>query len=283
MINCPEDCNKYHTKVKNLNGFDIYDCSICDHRFAKIDKVPQHVIRNYGDAYFLEGKNGGYPNYLAESDILIQRGQKYSNILKKQNIKEGKLLDVGAAAGFILKGFISEGWEGEGIEPNKTMAKYAKTQLGLNVSQSSLEEFESENKFDCITLIQVAAHFYDLDLVVKKLNNLLNDGKYLLIETWNRNSITAKFMGWNWHEYSPPTVIHWFSIDSLVKIFQQNNFTLIKKGRLLKKINVEHALSLLSEKFNSAIIRKMAKLIPNKLNVLYPSEDLFYIILKKKN
>jgi len=241
----------------------------------------QHVLDNYKDSYFFDGGTGGYPNYLLESDLLFQHGKKYARILKKAGIRVGNLLDIGSAAGFILKGFNSEGWNGVGIEPNETMVKYAQNELGLKVNHSSLEEYESEEKFDCITLIQVIAHFYDFDKVIKKLNSLLKKDGYLLIETWNRDSLTAKLMGWKWHEYSPPTVVHWFSIKSLTEMFRQNNYELVKKGRLLKKINAKHAKTLLSEKIESNYFKKLLKIIPDKVNFIYPSEDLFYLILKK--
>lgn len=282
MVNCPDNCEIYHKPVNKINNYVIYDCTFCDHRFVKIEKEPEHVTANYGDTYFFSGESGGYPDYLKESEVLFQRGKKYAEILKKIGIKEGNLLDVGSAAGFILKGFISEGWNGEGIEPNLTMVNYARNELGLNVSQASLEQFESAIKYDCVIMIQVMAHFYDLEKVISKLNSLLDDGKYLLIETWDRKSITAKVLGWKWHEYSPPTVIHWFSAKSLIKMFEKNNFSLVKKGRLFKKINVDHARTLLSEKFKSKLLFKLLKLIPDKMNFIYPSEDLFYIILKKK-
>lgn len=281
MINCPDNCEKKHVKVKNINYVDIYDCLICNHRLAEIDKSTEHLKENYDDAYFFEGGVGGYPNYYMESELLHSRGKRYSLILKKLGIKNGKILDVGAAAGFILKGFIDDGWQGEGIEPNKTMVDFANVNMGVKVSQSSLEEFESDEKFDCISLIQVIAHFYDLEKAILKLNSLIKDGGYLLIETWNRNSITARIFGWKWHEYSPPTVIHWFTRKDLVTYLENAGFKLIKKGRLMKKINSGHAKTLILEKISNKLLRKLIKFIPEKINLIYPSEDLFYIILKK--
>jgi SAM-dependent methyltransferase len=282
MNKSPMNCDEKQIKVNSINGCEIYDCTVCGHRYADIERHPEHVNANYDDKYFFEGGAGGYPDYYKESELLYKRGQKYAKILEKNQVKNGKILDVGAAAGFILKGFISQGWQGEGIEPNKTMVEYANNNLGVKVIQSSLEEYNTDEKFDCVSMIQVIAHFYDMENVMQKLLTLLNDNGYLLIETWNRKSITARIFGLNWHEYSPPTVIHWFSRKGLIKYLENAGFKLIKKGRVLKKINSGHAKSLILEKVSNKFLRKMINLIPGKLNFIYPSEDLFYLLLQKK-
>jgi 2-polyprenyl-3-methyl-5-hydroxy-6-metoxy-1,4-benzoquinol methylase len=283
MLNCPQNCNRQHQIIKRVNGIDIYECKICSHRFIKIEDCKKHIEENYDDKYFFSGRTGGYPNYYDESGLLYNRGRKYAQILKKEGIKVGKLLDVGAAAGFILKGFIHEGWDGIGIEPNRTMVNYANNQLKLKIYQSTLEEFEAKEPFDCILLIQVIAHFYELDKAVLKLYSMVKENGIILIETWNRNSITAKLQGWNWHEYSPPTIVNWFTKKELIKYFKDSGFNLIRSGRMLKKINSRHAKALLREKISNKLINKIIQLIPDHLNLIYPSEDLFYLILKKTN
>ena len=131
-------------------------------------------------------------------------------------------------------------------------------------------------------MIQVIAHFYDLEKAILKVSSMLKENGHLLIETWNRDSITARLFGWKWHEYSPPTVIHWFTKKDLIRYLEQAGFKLIKRGRMLKKICAAHAKSLILEKTSNKFLRKIVNLIPGKFNFIYPSEDLFYLILKKQ-
>ena len=72
------------------------------------------------------------------------------------------MLDVGAAAGFILQGFIDGGWKGCGIEPNQQMVNYGNQILGLSLEVGSLEDLVSSDRYDLISMIQVISHFYDL-------------------------------------------------------------------------------------------------------------------------
>ena len=68
----------------------------------------------------------------------------------KKYLAPGLALDVGCAAGFILKGLQDSGWNGIGIEPDLMMAEYGRNQLGLNIIQSTLEEYRPADNFDLI-------------------------------------------------------------------------------------------------------------------------------------
>ena len=115
----------------------------------------------------------------------------------QNDFEKGKILDVGAAAGFILQGFIDKGWSGIGLEPNAEIAKTGRDEFGLDIRQGSLENFVTEEKFDLVSMIQVVAHFYEPKKAFENAKNLLNDEGFLLVETWNRESISAKIFGKN--------------------------------------------------------------------------------------
>jgi 2-polyprenyl-3-methyl-5-hydroxy-6-metoxy-1,4-benzoquinol methylase len=116
-----------------------------------------HLEEVYADSYFFEGKEG-YPDYLQEKDILVQHGKFYAGIAGKY-AQPGKMLDVGAAAGFIMQGFKDQGWDCAGIEPNKSMVEYCRDQLHMSNEQGSIENATYENQFDLVTLIQVIDTF----------------------------------------------------------------------------------------------------------------------------
>ncbi|MEI9958244.1 MAG: class I SAM-dependent methyltransferase [Ferruginibacter sp.] len=109
-----------------------------------------HLEETYSDGYFFDGKEG-YPNYLEEKDLLYKSGIKYTKVMSKY-MKPGKVLDVGCAAGFILKAFEERGWQCYGIEPNETMAAYGRTTLNLNIKTGGMETFNPDEKFDLIKL-----------------------------------------------------------------------------------------------------------------------------------
>lgn len=285
MENCNlfEECNEEKFLLFGKNGYPILDCHKCLRRFSVIRNSGAHLSQVYSDDYFFEGKDG-YPNYLEEKDILCNYGVRYAKIISKHT-KPGKILDVGCAAGFILKGFESSGWEGHGIEPNATMAAYGKNELNLDIHIGSLEDYKSDQKFDLVTLIQVIGHFYDVDKSMENASHLLNQNGLVLVESWNMKSLIARILGKFWHEYSPPSVINWFSDESLKKLFKAYGFELIDSGYPAKQINLKHALSLLKKNSPNLLFKdKIFHFLTNmlgKLTLIYPPVDLKWYIFQK--
>lgn len=276
-MKCPL-CQSESKFAFEAKGFALRDCVKCSHRFAEIAADENHVAEIYDDSYF-NGGGAGYSDYLAEGEMLKRRGQMYAKKLEKFSALKGRVLDVGAAAGFILQGFIDEGWQGSGLEPNEKIAGTGREKFGLDIRQGSFESFETDEKFDLISMIQVAAHFYDPARSFQKASELLNENGFLLIETWNRESISARIFGKNWHEYSPPSVLQWFSEKGLTRALKDFGFEKQAAGRPPKKISGAHAKSLLKYRLGDNFL---LKLIPDKLNFPYPSEDLFWAIYRKK-
>jgi SAM-dependent methyltransferase len=166
------------------------------------------------------------------------------------------------------------------------MAAYGRDELNLKIQTGSLETFESKEKFDLINLIQVVGSLYDLDKSISSINGLLKPEGLVLVESWDRNSLVARMMGKNWHEYCPPSVISWFSDKTLTQLFAYYGFDLIGKGRPVKKININHGLTLLDESFPSFFLKKqLLKFFSRtigKYDVRYPPVDLKWYLFKKK-
>lgn len=270
--------------VMRKNGFEILECKACNHRFIQIKNSQTHVEKVYSDRYFFGGKDG-YPNYLDEKEILIKHGAHYAKIISKYLQNPGSVLDAGCAAGFILKGFEKQGWDCYGIEPNKTMVEYGIREFGFNLQVGNLETFTTDKKYDLITFIQVIGHFHDLDKAMENTHHLLRPGGFVIVESWNRDSIIAKLLGKNWHEYSPPSVIHWFSDKTLINLFNYHGFKLVNKGLPVKRINLKHAVSLMMDKLpNFYLKQKILTAIEKsigKLNLIYPPVDIKWYIFQK--
>ena len=275
-MNCPL-CRSASKTAFEVKGYTLLDCTRCAHRFAAVAADEAHAAATYDDSYF-NGGGAGYTDYLVEAEMLRARGRMYAKKLAKFT-KTGRVLDVGAAAGFILKGLSDEGWSGIGLEPNAAMAAYGRENLGLDLRQGTLESFDTSEKFDVISMVQVAAHFYDPRRAFETACALLNENGCILVETWNCASLSARLFGKNWHEYSPPSVLHWFSLQGLTKFVGDLGFERLQYGRPSKKISGGHARSLLKYRFGDSFL---LKLIPEKVDFPYPSEDLFWALYRKK-
>lgn len=275
-FHCPL-CDSISTIRFVVADYPILDCEICGHRFSPYISGSSNIMDVYGDEYFTGG-GAGYPDYAAESIRLVRRGRGYARKLKTF-LKTGRLLDIGAANGSILQGFIEEGWRGIGLEPNATMAASGKAEYGLDIQTGDLESFDSVERFELITMIQVVAHFHDPKTAFKNAKRILDRNGHLLIETWDRDSITAKVLGKHWHEYSPPSVLHWFSRRSLKDFLGNEGFDEVYSGRTLKSISGTHAKSLLKYRLGDL---QLLRLMPDRISFPYPSEDLFWALYRKR-
>lgn len=278
-------CDGRTENVFTINSYGIVECDRCAHRMVDLSDLDVDVRKIYSEEYFMGG-GIGYPNYLEEKDVLVRHGRYYGKLLSKYISQPGSILDVGAAAGYILKGLSDRGWKGEGVELNDTMAQYARNKLGLDVHTGDIESFSTNKRFDVISLVQVVAHLQRPRKVLEHLSNMLADTGFILVETWNYKSLTASFFGRRWHEYSPPSVLHWFSKQSLKLLMSDLGFDMVACGHPEKYISWKHAESLLSAKINgyplSQFIRAMLSLVPGHLVVPYPAEDLLWVLFRKK-
>ena len=283
-MHCPL-CNTSSKQIFQAHGYWIRDCDKCNHRFAELHTGSDHTKTIYADEYF-QGGGVGYPDYLGEARILRNHGRRYGKILEKY-LRPGTMLDVGAAAGFVLQGFMDCGWQGDGIEPNQAMAQYAQNELGLNVQAGALESLTKNRQYDLVSMVQVIAHFAELKTALQQAAAATKPDGYWLIETWNKDSFAAQMFGQNWHEYSPPSVLHWFSPDTLKTLAESFGFAEIARGRPSKWINGGHAKSLLQFKLQNLPLGKLAgkslNLLPEYLPLPYLADDLFWMLLKKKD
>lgn len=285
IIQCPI-CNHQSQDLFSQYGYRIRQCLSCRHQFLETRVAEGHPDQVYGDDYF-HGGGAGYPNYLNHADILRNHGRQYGEILE-QYVQPGQMLDVGAAAGFILQGFMDYGWTGDGVEPNDEMADYGRSQLNLSIHTGSLETASLDEAYDLVSMIQVIPHFYDLHQALQAASERTNPGGYWLIETWNRDSWSARILKRHWHEYSPPSVLRWFSPADLSLLVKQYGFELVATGRPKKWLRASHAKSLLRFKLKSMgllgrMLSKLLTLIPGHITIPYPAEDLFWGLYRKSS
>ena len=285
LMNCTL-CESTNTEVAFFkNKYRILQCKDCNHLFTDLILTTEKVDAIYSDDYFFGG-GAGYDDYTLQKDMLISRGEYYADKISRFMVP-GKVLDIGSAAGFILKGFENKGWQGTGIEPNASMAEYGRTIVGVNIKKGTLASVKLEEKFDLIILIQVVGQIDNLKRSISKVSNYLKPGGHVLIETWNKDSITAKILGKYWHEFSPPSTLNYFSDKTLEGIMCQNNFSLVGQGTPKKNIYSNHAKSFIKHKILQSNRLKWAagitSLIPGNIIIPYPAEDLFWGLFKNSN
>jgi hypothetical protein len=191
-----------------------------------------------------------------------------------------------------MQGWEDRGWEVQGIEPNATMVDHGRRVLGLNLLQGNFEsigglEWDSwrGEAFHCIALVQVLPHLLDPVTSLSRVESSLVKGGWVLVETWNCRSLAARLLGRHWHEYSPPSVLHWFRVNTLAKLGRHAGLEPVAHGRSQRWLSARHAKSLLGHlaehSWLGKIGRATARPIPDAWKFPYPGDDLFWMLFRK--
>ncbi|MCY2974349.1 MAG: class I SAM-dependent methyltransferase [Planctomycetota bacterium] len=266
-----------------VEGVAVLQCKACSHQFADLLESESHVQTVYDDDYFFGG-GAGYDNYLRDSALLVERGERYANLVSK-HLKPGAMVEIGAAAGFGLKAFADLGWDVTGIDPNPSMVQFAREQLGMNLHVDSLETWVPNKPVNLVVLVQVLPHLFQPREAIAKIASWLAPGGCLLVETWRRDSLTTRMTGRGWHEYNPPSVLHWFTLQELKSLGDTAGLKMVSYGRPKKYISGLHLKSILHHQATrfplSRILKSCISMIPTKLNFRYPAEDLVWAMYQK--
>jgi SAM-dependent methyltransferase len=98
----------------------------------------------------------------------------------------GRILDIGAGRGELLKIAREKGWEAIGIEPSSTFAEYAATYSGAEVRRTPIEDAAfPENYFDAVIMAGVLEHLYQPDVTVREIARVLRPGGTLYVDVPN--------------------------------------------------------------------------------------------------
>lgn len=277
-------CGAQIAPERAINGYHYGTCTRCALLQLLDQSADADVLGIYCDAYFHAGANGGYTDYLSEGSLLRAQGRRYGKLLERF-IAPGEVLDIGSAAGFMVAGLQDAGWNARGLECNAGMSDWGRSNLQVHIDTESLEHFQSDAQFDALTMVQVVAHFYDLNSAFANASKLTKSGGVWLVETWNARSVTARVLADQWHELNPPSVRRIFTPQTLALTASRFGMRQIAFGRPKKRILAAHAKSLAAEKARSGVIagalNRVVSLLPDNLVLPYPAEDLFWSIFRK--
>lgn len=95
-----------------------------------------------------------------------------------------KLLDIGAGGGEFVYLASKNGFDSKGIEPNEGYSSFAKNEYGVNIETLMLDDLKADTA-DVVTLFHVFEHMANPQKVMEKLNSILKEDGYLLIEVPN--------------------------------------------------------------------------------------------------
>jgi 2-polyprenyl-3-methyl-5-hydroxy-6-metoxy-1,4-benzoquinol methylase len=159
----------------------------------------------------------------------VQAERESLFLMHLDNVKPGKLLDVGCGDGVRLARLRALGWDVCGQDVDPVAVAYARETLGLEANSGQLKDLPyPESSFDCVTLNHVIEHTHDPVGLLEESRRFLKTGGLLVVITPNVSSFAHKHFGRFWRGLEPPRHIHLFSPKTLATTAAKAGFTGIR-------------------------------------------------------
>jgi len=165
----------------------IVECEDCGLIFTSPRLNRELILKSYTETED--------PTYVSQAKGRILSFQQCLKAVEKY-VRQGTVLDVGAAAGFFLKVAKDKGWKTFGIEPSKYLSDYGNAQYGVGITCGTVETVPAlPEKVDVVTLWDVLEHTFDPKDVLKRCNRYLKDSGYIVVNYPNIGNWMARLAG----------------------------------------------------------------------------------------
>jgi len=207
------------------NNYRLVRCKKCGLIYINPRIAEERLKDSYAGDYSL--------GYIAKKASKRRRAKKIvKRILKFK--KQGKFLDIGCSAGFILEAAREKGFEVFGAEISLHALKFAMEELKLNIFEGYLEDAHfPDGFFDVITMYNLIEHLPDPAKFLKEVSRI---AKYdSLIEIWTPDigHWRARKMGSKWNNIFPEH-LYYFTLATLKKALEKAGLNIYKNQLTLK-------------------------------------------------
>lgn len=181
--------------------------------------------------------DGDYSDhYIRKAEKKLTRCTKWVKRVQKKFRSNGKWLDVGCSAGFVVAAASQAGFDAFGVEIEQGAVQYANTELKLeNVVAGVLEEQHYPDAFfDVVSLYDVIEHVPDLNKVIQELKRILAPGGVIEIRTPDLGHwLTPKDLS-SWKEVKPSEHLYYFDASTLSRAFSKHGLKVASRRLMFK-------------------------------------------------
>ena len=147
------------------------------------------------------------PEYVKGRDSRLRQMRWLLDIGRKYCPRARTLLDVGAAAGLLVREAQAAGLDPIGVEPSDALAVAARSVNKANVLHGVLPHADLRGRqFDLVYLVDVVEHVTDPVGLLRHAQAMLQSDGVLVVVTPDISSLAARLMGSRWWHYRPAHV-----------------------------------------------------------------------------
>jgi SAM-dependent methyltransferase len=199
------------------NGWEGRQCSQCRLIYISPRPSPAEIATLYAD----DSAHTGLDN-LARNELHRRLCARHSLRILRNYAQSGRLLEIGAGAGFFLDEARRAGYSVAGIDLNKVQANKMALN-GIECDTRPLADAFPGEVFDIIYHCDVTSHFYDPITEFSIMSRRLKPGGILMFETGNFGDIGRK-----WYRRIPsfqyPDHLFFLSAGNLPTLLSRSGF-----------------------------------------------------------
>lgn len=163
---------------------EIWRCRSCGLLFPNPMPVPTGGL----DQHYDELPDDYFQNH--DLDAKDQSAKELLRQAEQLTGGRGRLLDIGAGRGELLRVAAQSGWTVTGIEPSPSFAAYAAQYSGVPIRREPLERCGFDEKsFDVVILGAVLEHLYNPNETIREIARILRPGGALFIDVPNEEGL----------------------------------------------------------------------------------------------
>lgn len=214
----------------------FFICEECNVIFI-VPQPSQDELRNYYN------DKDYYKSWGSFDDARLIKKKTSSEWLKiiRRYKKDGKILEIGCAAGFFLEVAQEKGYDPYGVELSEISGEYAKRRFKEKVFIGAVEEARHpDESFDIISMFDLIEHIpYPEDIIKESFRLLKRDG-IVAISTPNTNSLSHKLMRSRWTHYKAAEHLFYFSPCSISFLLKKYGFTPLQITAAAKALSLRY-------------------------------------------
>ncbi|OQP59591.1 hypothetical protein A3860_37005 [Niastella vici] len=216
----------------------VLRCTQCSTEFLFPQLNNEALQQLYSESYYAAWGLKGDADNEATRQMKLATFELRLDLLARLG-KQGRLLDVGCATGYLLEAARDRGWAPYGVEYAAWAAAMAQKKFGSEaIFNGTLEQCHfPENFFDAIVMSDLIEHVRSPHETLLKARSLLKDDGLLLIVTPDTAAISHHLMGKRWTHYKPEHFFY-FNRRSFQHLASKSGWKIIHYEKAAKALNI---------------------------------------------
>ena len=184
------------------------------------------------------------------------------------------ILDIGAASGIFLDLAASSGFFASGIEPSEQLCHLAREHYGLELYHGSIETYQSDRRFDVVTLLDIIEHLVAPETILATVDKVIRKNGLLIIVTPDISSLACKLLGKRWWHFRTAH-LNFFNQNSIRYLLGKHQYEIVKKKRYAWNFSLLYLLTRIRPEIGeNSTLQKHLKRLHLKLQ-LFDSWEIY--------